>query len=61
MKLKFKHQKFQVDAAKAVVDVFTGQPYLTSRYIIDKGLRNFQRTIDNDDLQDGKMKKLFQS
>lgn len=27
MKLQFKHQKFQVDAAKAVVDVFAGQPY----------------------------------
>ena len=27
MKLKFKHQKFQADAAKAVVDVFNGQPY----------------------------------
>lgn len=27
MKLKFKHQKFQADAAKAVVDVFKGQPY----------------------------------
>lgn len=26
MKLKFKHQKFQSDAAKAVVDIFTGQP-----------------------------------
>lgn len=29
MKLQFKHQKFQADAAKAVVDVFVGQPYLT--------------------------------
>lgn len=29
MKLQFKHQKFQADAAKAVVDVFAGQPYLT--------------------------------
>lgn len=27
MKLQFKHQKFQADAAKAVVDVFAGQPY----------------------------------
>ena len=24
MKLQFKHQKFQADAAKAVVDVFAG-------------------------------------
>ena len=29
MKLQFKHQKFQADAAKAVVDVFAGQPYLS--------------------------------
>lgn len=27
MRLQFKHQKFQADAAKAVVDVFAGQPY----------------------------------
>lgn len=26
MKLKFKNQKFQSDAAKAVTDVFLGQP-----------------------------------
>lgn len=37
MKLQFKHQKFQADAAKAVVDVFAGQPYLTPTYMIDKG------------------------
>ncbi len=37
MKLQFKHQKFQADAAKAVVDVFAGQPYLTPSYMIDKG------------------------
>ena len=37
MKLRFKHQKFQADAAKAVVDVFTGQPYLTPSYMMDKG------------------------
>ncbi len=37
MKLQFKHQKFQADAAKAVCDVFAGQPYLTSTYLIDKG------------------------
>ena len=33
MKLQFKHQKFQADAAKAVVDVFAGQPYLTPTYM----------------------------
>lgn len=37
MKLQFKHQKFQADAAKAVVDVFAGQPYLTHSYRMDKG------------------------
>ena len=36
MKLQFKHQKFQADAAKAVVDVFAGQPYLTPSYMMDK-------------------------
>ncbi|MCM1176103.1 MAG: DEAD/DEAH box helicase family protein [Blautia sp.] len=28
MKLQFRHQKFQADAAKAVADVFAGQPFL---------------------------------
>lgn len=37
MKLQFKHQKFQADAAKAVVDVFAGQPYLSTSYLIDQG------------------------
>lgn len=37
MKLKFKHQKFQADAAAAVCDVFAGQPNISSTYIIDKG------------------------
>lgn len=38
MKLKFKHQKFQADAAKAIVDVFNGQPYQSGMsYLIDKG------------------------
>lgn len=37
MKLKYKHQKFQADAAKAVVDVFKNQPYLTPSYMIDQG------------------------
>ena len=29
MRLQYRHQKFQADAARAVVDVFAGQPYLT--------------------------------
>lgn len=37
MKIQYKHQKFQADAAKAVVDVFQGQPYLTPTYMMDKG------------------------
>ena len=38
MKLRFKHQKFQADAAKAVVDVFAGQPKNEGiSYLIDKG------------------------
>jgi len=38
MRIQYKHQKFQADAAKAVVDVFAGQPYLTPSYMMDKGL-----------------------
>lgn len=45
MKLQFKHQKFQADAAKAVVDVFAGQPYLTPSYMMDKGDGEYQQTI----------------
>lgn len=45
MKLQFKHQKFQADAAKAVVDVFAGQPYLTPSYMMDRGSRFFQQTL----------------
>lgn len=37
MRLQYKHQKFQADAAKAVVDVFAGQPYLTPTYMMDRG------------------------
>ncbi|MFQ9514907.1 MAG: type III restriction-modification system endonuclease [Eubacterium sp.] len=37
MKLQFKHQKFQAEAAKAVCDVFAGQPYLTPTYMLDHG------------------------
>ncbi|KJR99597.1 MAG: hypothetical protein VR68_08800 [Peptococcaceae bacterium BRH_c4a] len=46
MKLQFKHQKFQADAAKAVCDVFAGQPYLTPSYMMDKGyIKNEQITL----------------
>ena len=49
MKLQFKHQKFQADAAKAVVDVFAGQPYLTPSYMMDRGLGDFQQTLTEDE------------
>ena len=45
MKLQFKHQKFQADAAKTVVDVFAGQPYLTPSYMMDRGSGYYQQTI----------------
>lgn len=45
MKLQFKHQKFQADAARAVVDVFAGQPYLTPSYMMDRGSGYYQQTI----------------
>ncbi|MFW0861275.1 MAG: type III restriction-modification system endonuclease [Dethiobacter sp.] len=38
MKLQFRHQPFQADAAKAVCDVFAGQPFCTPTYMIDSGL-----------------------
>ena len=47
MKLQFKHQKFQADAAKAVVDVFAGQPYLTPTYMMDRGI-NYQQSLTDD-------------
>lgn len=48
MKLKFKHQKFQQDAAAAVCDVFAGQPKITrNKYIMDIGDTRGQETIDD--------------
>ena len=49
MKLQFKHQKFQADAAKAVLDVFAGQPYLTPSYMMDRGTGIYQQTITEED------------
>lgn len=48
MRLQFKHQKFQADAAKAVVDVFAGQPYLTPTYMMDRGI-NYQLNLTDDE------------
>ena len=49
MKLQFKHQKFQADAAKAVVDVFAGQPYLVPSYMMDKGTGLYQQTLTEEE------------
>ena len=38
MKLKFKQQQFQTEAANAVCDVFLGQPHLTHEYQIDSAI-----------------------
>jgi type III restriction enzyme len=37
MKLQFKHQKFQEDAVFAVCDCFTGQPFLSAKFLVDQG------------------------
>lgn len=49
MRLRFKHQKFQADAAKAVVDVFAGQPYLTPSYMMDRGNGYYQQTLTDEE------------
>ena len=49
MKLQFKHQKFQADAAKAVVDVFAGQPYMTPSYMMDRGTVTQHSLFDDQD------------
>lgn len=49
MKLQYKHQKFQADAAKAVVDVFAGQPYLTPTYRMDRGSGYIQQSMTDDE------------
>lgn len=49
MKLQFKHQKFQADAAKAVCDVFAGQPYLTPSYMMDRGSGYYQQSITDEE------------
>jgi len=36
MKLQFKHQDFQIQAVKAVVDCFAGQPLKTNRFTVEK-------------------------
>jgi type III restriction enzyme len=49
MKLQLRHRKFQADAAKAVCDVFTGQPHSTPSYMIDRGnMGNYQMTLTDE-------------
>ena len=48
MRIQYKHQKFQADAAKAVVDVFAGQPYLTPTYMMDRGTGRFQSGLNEE-------------
>ncbi len=43
MRLQFKQQKFQSDAALAVCDVFAGQPYLTPSYLMDRGFAQVEQ------------------
>ena len=40
MKLQFRHQTFQTEAAKAVCDVFAGQPLRAPTYMIDPGIEH---------------------
>lgn len=48
MRIQYKHQKFQADAAKAIVDVFAGQPYLTPTYMMDRG-SGYQHSLTDDE------------
>ena len=59
MQLQFRHQKFQADAAKAVVDVFAGQPYLTPTYMMDRGDWTYQRFSDEKDFTGWSNQKLI--
>ena len=51
MKLKFKHQSFQRDAARAVTDIFVGQRYSDGfAYRYDRGRSDSQQTSFNSDI-----------
>ena len=58
MKLQFKHQKFQLDAAQAVVGVFYGQPYLTQSYRVDKGQEQHSQLYDEEEFTGWKNHKI---
>ena len=49
MRIQYKHQKFQADAAKSVVDVFAGQPYLTPSYMMDRGSGYIQQSLTDEE------------
>lgn len=42
MKIQYKNQTFQSDAARAVVDVFAGQPYFEPIYMMDPGVNRLE-------------------
>ena len=43
MKFRFKIQKYQTEAVKAITDVFKGQPYIShAKYTMDMGERQPQ-------------------
>lgn len=50
MKIKFKHQQFQLDAVKSIVDCFDGQPNELSRFTLDRGRRQKPEQMVMDDL-----------
>lgn len=51
MKIKFKHQPFQLDAVKSIVDCFKGQPNEQSRFTLDKGKRQKYGQLDFESYQ----------
>ena len=61
MRLRFKHQKFQADAAKAVVDVFAGQPF--NGIFADMFEEEYQDIIENMQLEiaDGEYRKYLEA
>ena len=44
MKLQFKQQQFQIDAVKAVVDCFNGQPIKTNRFTLERSREIIRQT-----------------
>ncbi len=44
MKLQFKYQKFQADAAQSVVEVFAGQSSAVQNYFIDSGMNKSRQS-----------------